>query len=70
MVPTAQPLWTVLARLARIGFALTLFLIGAGISRQAVKKVGWRPMAMGVCLWLAVSSISLLCISRGWISLQ
>jgi len=68
--PSAQPLWTVLARIARIGFAATLFLIGSGISRTAVKKVGWRPMAMGVCLWLVVSSLTLVCISHGWISFE
>lgn len=70
MFPAAQPVWTVLARMARIGLAATLLLIGAGISRQAVKKVGWRPMAMGVCLWTLVSSISLFAISQGWISLH
>jgi uncharacterized integral membrane protein (TIGR00698 family) len=70
MFPAAQPVWIVLARMARVGFAATLFLIGAGISRQAVRKVGWRPMAMGVCLWFVVSTVSLLAISQGWISLQ
>ena len=68
--PAAQPAWTLLARTARIGFAVTLFLIGTGISWQAVKKVGWRPMAMGVWLWLAVSSVTLFGIARGWISLR
>lgn len=70
LLPAGQPVWTLLAKTARIGFAATLFLIGSGISRQAVKKVGWRPMAMGLCLWLAVSSLTLVCISRGWIALQ
>jgi uncharacterized integral membrane protein (TIGR00698 family) len=70
MFPAAQPVWTAVARMARVGLAVTLFLIGSGISRQAVKKVGWRPMAMGVCLWFVVSTISLFCISQGWISLH
>ncbi len=37
------------------GFALCLFLIGAGISRKVLKSVGVRPMAQGVALWIFVS---------------
>ncbi len=32
----------------RLGLTATLFLIGAGISRETLRQVGWRPMALGV----------------------
>jgi len=51
-----------LSRLATVGLTLTLFLIGAGISRETIRAVGWRPMAQGVALWLAISAGSLLVI--------
>jgi uncharacterized membrane protein YadS len=70
LLPAGKPLWSTLAHTARIGFACTLFLIGSGISVQAVRKVGWRPLAMGVCLWLTVSTVTLTLISKGWISLN
>lgn len=42
------------------GFALSLYLIGAGLSRSALAKVGWRPFALGLALWVAISVVSLL----------
>src|SRR2546430_13034045 len=33
----------------------SLFLIGSGISRGTLKTVGWRPLLLGVLLWLARS---------------
>jgi uncharacterized membrane protein YadS len=70
LFPAGKPVWIALSHTARIGFAGTLFLIGSGISVQAVRKVGWRPLAMGVCLWLTVSTVTLGLISKGWISLN
>jgi uncharacterized membrane protein YadS len=53
-----------LSHLATVGLTLTLFLIGAGISRKTLKTVGWKPMAQGVLLWLAISAGSLFVILR------
>lgn len=39
---------------------LTLFLVGSGLSREAMRQVGFKPVFLGVMLWLAVASISLL----------
>lgn len=58
-----------LARLGRLGLAVTLFLIGTGITRQTVKDAGTRPMIQGVLLWIVVGSASLLLILKGWIHL-
>lgn len=53
--------------LGRLGLTATLFLIGSGISRATLKEVGWRPLAQGVLLWVAVGVSSLYLIRRGFI---
>lgn len=42
------------------GFALSLFLIGLGLTVQTLKKVGIRPLVQGVALWLFISVAALL----------
>ena len=54
--------------LGRLGLTATLFLIGSGISRGTVKKVGWRPLLQGVLLWLGVGLTSLYFIRIGFIA--
>jgi uncharacterized integral membrane protein (TIGR00698 family) len=54
--------------LGRFGLTATLFLIGSGISRATVKEVGWRPLLLGVLLWLGVGLTSLYFIRTGFIS--
>ena len=51
--------------LGRFGLTATLFLIGSGISRATLKEVGWRPLLLGVLLWLGVGLTSLYFI-RTW----
>ena len=34
---------------------MTLFLIGAGISRSTLKAVGARPLVQGIVLWAIVA---------------
>jgi uncharacterized integral membrane protein (TIGR00698 family) len=53
----------------RLGLTATLFLIGAGISRETIRQVGWRPMALGIALWIIVGTMSLYGIHIGWIAL-
>ena len=53
-----------LTHLATVGLTLTLFLIGAGLSREMLRAVGWKPLAQGVALWLAISAGSLWLILR------
>ncbi len=38
---------------------LTLFLIGAALSRDVLRQVGLRPMLLGVLLWAIIGSASL-----------
>ncbi|MET4080298.1 putative integral membrane protein (TIGR00698 family) [Pedobacter sp. UYP30] len=44
---------------AKAGLTLTLFLIGAGLSRNVILAVGFRPLLQGVVLWLLISSAAL-----------
>lgn len=47
------------ARGGRMVLAVTLFLIGAGLSRQQLRAVGPRPLLHGLLLWIVVSSATL-----------
>lgn len=48
-----------IVQVARRGLTLTLFLIGAGLSREALKKVGLKPLLLGIILWVLIASGSL-----------
>lgn len=52
---------------AQRALVLTLFFIGANLTREALRKVGLRPFLMGVTLWVLVASLSLAAIRGGWI---
>lgn len=45
---------------ATAGMCVALFLIGTGLSRKALREVGWRPLAMAVVLWIALAAAALL----------
>jgi uncharacterized integral membrane protein (TIGR00698 family) len=61
-VPAIAPLVPHIKHLASTGLTLTLFLIGAGLSRQTLKVVGWKTMLQGILLWVFISSASLIVI--------
>jgi uncharacterized integral membrane protein (TIGR00698 family) len=48
---------------------LTLFLIGAGLSREALRTVGFRPFIQGLVLWLIVASLGLGAVRMGLLSI-
>lgn len=54
----------VIVQAAKIGLTVTLFLIGAGLSRRSIAAVGARPLVFGVMLWLAISVASWLAVTR------
>lgn len=68
-VPALHFAYPELARLGKLGLAVTLFLIGTGISRDTLRQTGVRPMLQGILLWVVVASVSLTCILKGWIHL-
>lgn len=58
-VPAPPELWSFLTSMGRLGLTVTLFLIGAGLSRKSIAAVGARPMLLGVLLWAVISISSL-----------
>ena len=64
VVPGAADAAPVFSRVATAGLTLTLFLIGAGLSRKTLRAVGWQPLAQGLLLWLFISGTSLLVVMR------
>ena len=46
-------------RVSHSGLTLTLFLIGSGLSRQALASTGVRPLLQGVLLWAMISVVTL-----------
>jgi len=45
--------------ISRQSLTLTLFFIGAGLSRATLKSVGVRPLVLGLTLWIFIAIISL-----------
>lgn len=45
--------------LAKHLITLSLFFIGAGLTRETLKAVGIRPLIQGVLLWITISCVSL-----------
>jgi uncharacterized integral membrane protein (TIGR00698 family) len=68
-VHTLAPLFAAFAKLGRSGLTVTLFLIGTGISKATLRKVGVRPMLQGVVLWIIVATLSLWAIRSGLIGI-
>jgi uncharacterized integral membrane protein (TIGR00698 family) len=58
-----------LNHLGRIGLTVTLFLIGTGLNKKTLAKVGVRPLLQGLILWVIVGSTTLALILGNWIHL-
>ena len=69
-VPVLQPAGQVVSTVARQVLVATLFLVGAGVSREALKAVGARPIVLGVVLWVIVASATFAGVSAGWLSVS
>lgn len=67
-VPTLHAPGHLVAVAARRVLVLTLFLIGAGLSREALRRVGLRPFLQGLALWLIVGALGLGAVKAGLLS--
>lgn len=65
LLPSLLPLWQALALLARQGLVITLFLVGNGLTREVLRRVGIRPLAQGAILWIIVSAAVMAAVSGG-----
>jgi uncharacterized integral membrane protein (TIGR00698 family) len=66
-IPSLQPLGHQVEAVAKRLMVLTLFLIGASLTRETTKSVGFKPFVQGVILWIIMASGSLTAIYEGWI---
>jgi len=48
-----------ITEIAKRGLTVTLFLIGAGLSKEVLRTVGVKPLLFGVMLWIVISVCSL-----------
>ena len=67
LLPSFTPTFGVLNHLGKIGLTVTLFLIGTGLNRQTLQRVGARPLLQGLALWIIVGSATLALILLNWI---
>jgi len=69
-VPALHAPGHLVAAAARRALVLTLFLIGAGLSREALRTVGFRPFLQGLLLWLIVGSLGLGAVKLGLLAIS
>lgn len=63
-IPAVQPISPVMTALSKHGLSLTLFLIGAGLSGEVLRKVGVRPMVQGIITWVIIATFTLFFITH------
>jgi len=66
-LPMGARVFGMLSGLGRVGLTVVLFLIGTGLSKETLQRVGARPFLQGVLLWAIIATASLLAIRAGWI---
>ncbi len=57
--PLVHAMGNTIVSFAQSGLTLTLFLIGSGLSKKILQSVGFKPMLLGVIIWLFISSTAL-----------
>jgi len=58
-IPFPTTITHTIVAVSKQSLTLTLFFIGAGLSRSALKMVGVKPFILGVTLWFFIATISL-----------
>lgn len=56
---TGSLIGSAINKLAKHMITLSLFFIGASLTRETLKAVGLKPLVQGVLLWILISTISL-----------
>jgi uncharacterized integral membrane protein (TIGR00698 family) len=67
-IPVLKPSGHAVFVVAQRSLVLTLFLIGSGLSREALRAVGRRPLIQGFILWIITGSGARGVILLGWMS--
>lgn len=66
-LPVLVPAGQAVAALARRCLVVTLFLIGASLDRDTLRRLGPRPALLGVILWIVLGGVSLAAVATGWV---
>ena len=53
---------TTVVKISKLSLTACLFLIGAGLSVYKIREAGWKPMFLGLSLWIFVAVLSLVLI--------
>jgi len=69
LAPSLKPASEAMSHLGRVGLTVTLFLIGTGLNKETLKKVGVRPLLQGLTLWIIVGTTTLALILFNFIHL-
>jgi len=67
-LPSLHGAFQSITTLGRDGLTATLFLIGTGLSRETMARVGIRPLLQAIVLWVVVASTTLFAIVHGVIA--
>jgi uncharacterized membrane protein YadS len=67
-LPALGPIWSAAVSVSRQCLVLTLFLIGTGLTRDVLRRVGFRPLLQGISLWFLAAGSTLLAITAGIVS--
>lgn len=70
LLPNQEATWVFLAGAGRYLMIVTLFLIGAGLTRDSLRALGLRPLLMAFTLWVLVSVGSYFAITSGLIAIS
>lgn len=57
-IPQWSHFYTEVVSYSKVGMLFTLFLIGAGLSKETLRQVGFKPILQGVILWICISVLS------------
>jgi uncharacterized membrane protein YadS len=66
-LPVFTSVFGAISYLGKIGLTATLFLVGTGLNKETLKRVGIRPLLHGLTLWILVGGATLALIILNWI---
>lgn len=59
LLPMYGHYWEGLAAIAKQCLVMTLYMVGTGLSRDVLRKVGMKPLFQAILLWVLVSALTL-----------
>jgi len=67
LLPTFNSAFMALNHLGKIGLTVTVFLIGAGLNKGMLRRIGLRPLFQALVLWIIVGASTLALILISWL---